>query len=189
MNIYFLSDCPVQAAKDLAITHRYDAAREVGQMMSTAARLHGFEGGYPVAYEDHSMTKWVGRSRLHYGWCLEYVFALDQEMQETDDAYRAAYASPTPFTKQLLWTFALGEKYIPQGRWRNPPRCLPDAFKLDYKEWRKLVDAGEDNSSHVLSYRSYYANVKAKDFWLREWADCQRPSWFGRAQFVEVDVA
>ena len=101
----------------------------------------------------------------------------------------AIHKQPTPLTNQLLWTLALGEKYIPQTRWRNPPRCVPDDFKLDYGEWRKLVDADEDNSSHVLSYRSYYANVKAKGFDCAEWDDCEKPSWFDCARFVEVDVA
>ena len=181
MNIYFTSDCPVQAAKDLAIRHRFRAMEEVGQMMSTAARLHGFNYGFPVAYEDHSMTKWIGRSDLHYEWCLDYIYTLNMEMDyETQQR---------PLTNQLLHTLCLGAPYIPQERWSNPPRCVPDDFKLDYGEWRKLVDAGEDNSSHVLSYRSYYANVKAKGFGCEEWNGCEKPSWFDCARFVEVDAA
>ena len=183
MNIYFTSDCPVQAAKDLAITHRYRAMEEVGQMMSTAARLHGFDGGFPVAYEDHSMTKWIGRSRLHYAWCLEYIFTLYYEMNFPCSDHYAIHKQPTPLTNQLLWTLALGEKSLPDRGWRNPPRCVPDEFKLDYGVWKA---SGEENSSHVLSYRSYYANVKAKGFDCAEWDDCEKSSWFDDAVYVDV---
>ena len=184
MNIYFTSDCPVQAAKDLAHVHKRKALREVLQMLSTAARQHGFQGGYASAYEDHAMTKWVAYSSKHYGWCIDYAL----ELVGFDGMIDFAHGNDkSRFYEEmtLLPTLVTGEKSLPDRGWRNPPRCVPDEFKLDYGVWKA---SGEENSSHVMSYRSYYANVKAKGYGGEAWVGGVKPSWFDDAVYVDVEA-
>ena len=76
MNLFFLDKCPKQSAQYLGDKHVGKMLLEACQMMSTAARQYGFNGGYAKAYEHHPMTKWVARSKQNYAWAWEHALNL-----------------------------------------------------------------------------------------------------------------
>ena len=60
MNIFFLDDDPRQAARDLGDRHVGKMLLEACQMMSTAARANGFDGGLYVCIREpsHDQVGW-----------------------------------------------------------------------------------------------------------------------------------
>jgi hypothetical protein len=64
---------------------------------------------------------------------------------------------------------------LPENGWRNPPRCIPDEYKVPYDEHRG------DMSCHVASYRWYYACDKRH---LHRWTKREQPEWL-----VDYEVA
>ena len=153
MNVFFLDHCPKQSARDLGDKHIGKMLLESCQMMSTAARLHGFDGGYASAYQNHPMTKWVGESYLHYEWVLSHAIELAKEHERR--------FGTTHKSSMLLPTLAVAcHTVMPDEGWSNPPRCMPNEFKIG-KSW-------------VESYRNYYRLAKAH---LHKWTNAEVPQW------------
>jgi len=161
MNLFFLNDCPKQAARDLADKHVGKMLVEACQMMSTAARQHGFDGGYASAYEHHPMTKWVGQSKEHYAWAWEHALACAAE-------HETRFGTQHKSTLLLPTLSVAMHSVMPDNGWRNPPRCMPVEYKVDYDTWKGKV------SCHVESYRRYYADAKRH---LHKWTNASVPSW------------
>jgi len=162
MNIFFVDNNPAQAARDLADKHVGKMLVESAQMLFTAVRKHGYTGGgYASAYENHPMTKWVAMSYWHAEWLLEHAIALAGEFQ-----FR--YGHPHK-TQDMLPTLAAAvHKLMPDNGWSNPPRCIPDEFKIDYDTYEGDVPC------HVASYREYYRVGKAH---LHKWTGRSAPEW------------
>lgn len=162
MNIFFVNDDPRQAAVDLADKHVGKMMLEAAQMLFTAVRQHGYTGGgYASAYANHPMTKWVAQSYQHATWLLEHALELASEF-ERRFGKRHKTASMLPALCMAV------HKYMPDNGWRNPPRCIPDEFKLDYDSY------DGDVSCHVASYRGYYRVGKAH---LHKWTHRPEPEW------------
>ena len=160
MNIFFLHDEPDQAARYYADKHVGKILIECCQMMSTSAREYGFVGGYADTHVSHPMTLWVGASRSHYEWCWDHAVALADEW-----IHRYGKA---PGSMQVLPSLGLASRLLPDNGWCNPPRCIPDEYKVPYDEHRG------DTSCHVASYRWYYACDKRH---LHKWTERERPAW------------
>ena len=166
MNIFFLDDDPRQAARDNADKHVNKMLVECCQMMSTTARQHGFVGGYRDTHVNHPMTKWVGASDEHFAWAWEHAVGLADEFKHR---YGHAHASA-----QLLPSLGLAMwKLMPRNGWSNPPRCIPDEYKLDCDTYRG------DVSCHVASYRLYYANDKRH---IHRWTRRSQPEWLDKVR-------
>lgn len=162
MNLFFLDAKPRIAATYLADKHVGKMLLEACQMMSTAARANGFEGGYKSAYENHPMTKWVGQSFAHYNWCWEHAIALAVEHVVRFETEHSA--------QDLLPTLSVAmHKVMPDLEWRNPPRCIPDKYKIEYDTWDDPAVP-----CHVQSYRDYYQHDKAH---LHKWTNREAPIW------------
>ena len=166
MNVFFLHDDPREAARMLGDKHVGKMLLESAQMLFTAVRKHGFDGGgYKSAYENHPMTVWVGQSYDHARWVLEHALELAHEFE-----YRYGHAHKTT---QRLPTLSLAvHNYMPDNGWRNPPRCIPNEYKRDY-----ATHVGPE-SCHVASYRDYYAHDKRH---LHTYTRRHAPDWLGVA--------
>ena len=167
MNIFFLHDEPHLAARYNSDVHVNKMLIECCQMMSTAARKHGFVGGYRDTHVNHPMTKWVGQSNKHFQWCFNHAVGLSQE-------YTHRYGK-THASSRLFPALCGAMLLIPKAGWRNPPRCIPDEFKVPYDEHQG------DTSCHVASYRAYYANDKRH---LHKWTKRSEPEWLADAMMV-----
>ena len=139
---------------------------EACQMMSTAARQHGFDGGYAKAYEHHAMTKWVAKSKPHYEWVWDHALELAHEHERRFGTQHASTA--------LLPTLCVAmHTVMPDNGWRNPPRCMPKEYKVPFDTWNGEVPC------HVESYRRYYEAAKTH---LHKWTNREMPSWLNLAR-------
>lgn len=163
MNVFFLHDDPRQAALMLGDKHVNKMLLESAQMLFTAVRQHGYDGGgYKSAYEHHPMTKWVAQSYDHAQWVLEHALELGWEYTRRFGKYHKTHAMLPALSVAI-------HKHMPDNGWRNPPRCIPDEYKLDYDTY-----AGDGVSCHVASYRQYYKHAKAH---LHKYTNREAPAW------------
>tara|TARA_X000001036_G_scaffold426225_1_gene453363 strand:+ start:984 stop:1475 length:492 start_codon:yes stop_codon:yes gene_type:complete len=161
MNLFFIDDDPRIAATMLGDRHVGKMLLEACQMMSTAARNHGFDGGYAKAYEHHPMTKWVSASKQHFQWAWDHALECGAEHERRFGTYhKSMLLLPTLSTAM--------HTVMPDVAWRNPPRCIPNEYKIHYDSWEGDVPC------HVQSYRDYYQVDKAH---LHQWTNREVPSW------------
>lgn len=165
MNIFFLDDDPQKAARMLFDKHVNKMLLESAQMLFTAVRRHGYDGGgYKSAYENHPMTKWVGDSYWHGSWLLTHAVELAKE-------FELRYGHPHK-TQDMLPALSMAVyQHLPDAEWRNPPRCIPDEYKIDYDSW------SGDVPCHVQSYRDYYLGEKG---YLYKYTNRSEPEWMGK---------
>jgi len=144
MNIFFVDKDPKIAAQSLGDKHVGKMLVESAQMLFTAVREHGYDGGgYKSAYQHHPMTKWVGKSYLHAQWLLDHAIELAREFELRYDHEHK--------TKSMLPVLSMAvHHHMPENPWRNPPRCMPDIYKIAYDAWEG------DIPCHVQSYRDFY---------------------------------
>ena len=162
MNIFFVDDDPVIAAQSLGDKHVGKMLVESAQMLFTAVRQHGYDGGgYKSAYEHHPMTKWVAKSYLHAQWLLDHAIALAKEFELR---YNHEHK-----TKSMLPVLSMAvHHHMPDEPWHNPPRCMPDIYKIAFNSWRGEVPC------HVASYRDFYRCEKTT---CHVYTNRQAPDW------------
>lgn len=172
MNLFFLSDDPREAAKLMGDKHVGKMLLESAQMLFTAVRQHGYEGGgYKSAYEKHPMTEWVCQSYEHAEWVLDHAIALASEFR-----HRYGHGHKT---SQMLPALSLAvHTFMPKRGWRNPPRCMPNEYKVDFGAW------DGEHSCHVESYRRYYADGKKH---LHTYTNRDVPDFLAANGFAESD--
>jgi hypothetical protein len=154
MNIFYVNEDPVVAAKSLCDKHVIKMILESAQMLSTAHHVFGNppEGIYKKTHENHPCNVWIRLSHQHYEWVYDHAIAL---CKEYTDRYGRVHK-----TEQLLITL-LSEPPtgIPAGCFLAPPQCMPE-------EYRGL--------NTVKAYRKYYIGSKA---YMATWKR-GRPKWF-----------
>jgi hypothetical protein len=85
MNIFAVSECPRQAARDLDDARVIKQVTETAQLLSTVARLLAPEWVgqmgplFRLAHEHHPVTEWVGSSWEAFSYALEHGLALHVE--------------------------------------------------------------------------------------------------------------
>ena len=176
MNIFYLSEDPVQCAKWHCDKHVTKMIIEYAQLLSTAHRvLDGehikvisnsgkrmvsnwkLDGGsdnvfYKVAHVSHPSNIWVRQSGHHYIYLWRLWHNLCLEYTERYDKTHMTW-------KKLRSYISILPQNIPDNGFKEPPQCMPD----DCKE-----------ISAVKAYRKFYKAHK------REFATwkTQVPSWF-----------
>jgi hypothetical protein len=176
MNIFYLSEDPVQCAKWHCDKHVTKMIIEYAQLLSTAHRvLDGehvkvisnsgkrmvsnwkLDGGsdnvfYKVAHVSHPSNIWVRQSGHHYIylWRLWHNLCLE---------YSERYNKTHMTWKKLRSYISILPQNIPDNGFKEPPQCMPDECK---------------EISAVKAYRKFYKAHK------REFATwkTQVPSWF-----------
>jgi hypothetical protein len=107
------------------------------------------------------MTKWVARSKQHFEWAWEHALSCAGEHEVRFGTYHKSAL--------LLPTLSVAmHTVMPDRGWRNPPRCMPDEYKVDFDAWDGSVPC------HVQSYRDYYADAKRH---LHKWTNVETPEW------------
>ena len=176
MNIFYLSEDPVQCAKWHCDKHVTKMIIEYAQLLSTAHRVLDGEhvkvisnSGkrmvsnwkldnssdnifYKVAHVSHPCNIWVRQSGHHYIylWRLWHNLCLE---------YTERYNKTHMTWKKLRSYISLLPQNIPDNGFKEPPQCMPDECK---------------EISAVKAYRKFYKAHK------REFATwkTQVPSWF-----------
>ena len=165
MNIFYLSDCPQEAAESHNDKHCVKMILESAQMLSTAHReLDGDVPDilYKSTHKNHPSTIWARSSKQHYDWLYRLFRQLSAE-------YTLRYSKSGNWGRDLkvhkTWD-KLGKilkttpKNIKDNGWVDPPQCMPDHCKKP-----DTIDA----------YRNYYLTEKSS---FSTWKYSQQPTWW-----------
>jgi len=162
MNIFYLDDNPRLSAQQLCDKHVPKMLLETCQMLSTGIRSRlevKTDSLYKIAYPKHPSTMWVGESRKHFMWALEYARAVADE-------YTWRYGKMHKSERVVKW-LEDNKEYIfkafedVEPIFTRPPQCMPDQYKQ------------EDT---IEAYRSYYYGEKK---YFAKWEKGRnKPEWF-----------
>ncbi len=168
MNIFYLHECPQQAAIDHADVHCSKMMIEYAQLLSTAHRVTDSpwaEDCYKIAHKNHPSTIWTRESTDHYTWLYDLWHNLANEffMRRGKD-----HASWT----KLKHVLSHNPPHLPRNGFTAPPQCMPDECKRD---------------DTVEAYRGYYVYKKLVEGkrinWEWDLSGCV-PTWFQEKALV-----
>jgi len=176
MNIFYLSNNPIECAELHVDKHVVKMILEYAQLLSTAHRvldgtptvvrrettgrkqtryiLDGVLDGvlYSATHINHPSAVWVRQSDKNYDW----LFSLFQAcLDEYTHRYGKIHA-----TARLEIALSNLPKNIPQAPFTEPTPAMPDHYKV----------AGDS----IQSYKNYYVGDKQRMF---SWKQRQVPTW------------
>ena len=160
MNIFYLSNCPQEAAESHNDKHCVKMILEYAQMLSTAHRELDDDVPdilYKSTHKNHPSTIWARSSKQHYDWLFRLFRMLSAE-------YTLRYSNGD-FKVHTTWN-KLGKiletapKNLKDNGWIDPPQCMPDHCKKP-----DTIDA----------YRNYYLTEKAS---FSTWKTVRPPKWW-----------
>ena len=142
MNIFYLDKCPYKAAELQYNKHVVKMILESAQMLCTAHHHYDLftDVPYKKAHYNHPSTIWVRQNKNHYRWLYNHMIGLGDE-------YRARYGKThlsITKCKGPLFTYPTD---IPQGKFEQPPQCMPDEYK---------------DKCSIQAYWNYYIGDKSK---------------------------
>jgi hypothetical protein len=169
MNIFALSDCPVQSAKWHNNKHCVKMVTEIQQCLSCAVIRHSAptellpltKSGNPVkgGYHHHPSSIWAGNTKGNFIWLCKHGLALAKE-------YTERYGK-THFCEAQIKQLATLVDYIPDGNREDFAIAISDDM-----ECRKIT--GFNSLSSVMKYRLYYIHDKRH---LADWKQ-NKPDWY-----------
>ena len=147
MNIFYLSECPMEAAFMQCNKHVVKMTLESAQMLSAAHNLVGEGGPYKITHKNHPCVKWVCASKSHYYWLYRHFLTLGDE-------YTERYGKVHKCIREYKWFFMTPPRYIEDNGFVPPPQCMPDECK---------------HEDTVRAYNNYYM------FKNKEWTEKGSP--------------
>lgn len=139
MNIFYINEDPIVAAKDLVDDHIRKMQIECAQMCCTAHWVNGSEAPYKQAHTNHPSTKWVRESIHHYNWVVRHGLEICNEFEKR-------YSKKHKTREVLLWLYE-NKPNIPDNGFVDPPQCINDIYK---------------SNNTLESYRKFYIEEKIK---------------------------
>jgi len=169
MNIFYLSECPVESAVSQCDKHVVKMILESAQMLCTAHRacpsgVEFPEKFYKQAHLNHPSTKWVRETTENYEWMCLHALALCEEYTHR---YGKIHAS-----QQVIEWCADNIPDIPAAAMTKMPQCMPDEFKEECS---------------VSAYRHFY-NVDKRRSFKCVWTDREEPHWWKEHRCLEVSL-
>jgi hypothetical protein len=181
MNLFVLSECPVESAQMMCDKHIPKMIVEAAQMLSTAHRmLDGYmekrpsksgkrmvnayihtnadldDALYNAVHHYHPCTVWTMETKANYEWHYKHFLALCSEFE-----YR--------FDKQHLSYTKLGDvlKFIPAN--------ISDAKLTEFPQAMKQYPECMVEGDAVQAYRNYYHVAKSFAKWAK---GREAPTWW-----------
>ena len=159
MNIFVLDKDPKLCAQAHCDKHVVKMCIEYAQLLSTAARLRGFEhGGYRSTHERHPCTIWAAKDLRNWGWLLRLAYQLGTEYTFRYDRIHKSTEALHYLPKDLIAEVA---------REVEPPRSFALAMPDEYKD-----------QDVVKAYRAYYLGAKRE---IAVWTKRSSPAWWESA--------
>ena len=123
MNIFYLDESPVIAAKVQYNKHVVKMILESAQMLCTAHHHYGNGDNVPYkkAHYNHPSTIWVRQNSIHYDWLYFHMRALGFE-------YTKRYGKEHMSITKCRHLHVHPEN-IPHEPFVQPPQCMPDEYK------------------------------------------------------------
>lgn len=156
MNIFYLNHDPVRAAQDHCDKHVVKMVLETAQLLCSAHRILDIEVPdvfYKATHIYHPSAIWVRSNSAQYQWTFNLFHALSNE-------YRWRYGKNHLSHLKLFEYLIKPPANIPEGKFTDPPQCMPDAYK---------------RPDTVEAYRAYYRHEKAR---FARWEYTVTPHWF-----------
>lgn len=155
MNVFYLSECPVEAAQAQGDKHVVKMVLETAQLLCTAHRVYETTSDvmYAKTHTNHPCAKWARDSRDNYMWLYAHFKALADE-----------------------YTYRYGKHHLSWVKLRDvlssPPDSMPDVGPTPPAQAMpfKYMDKGNP----VGAYRSYYLGAKAD---LLHYTKRNKPAW------------
>lgn len=165
MNIFYLSKCPIEAARSQCDKHVVKMILESAQMLCTAHHacptdVERPDKFYKQAHLNHPSTIWVRANLANYDWMVTHALSLCEE-------YTHRYGKIHASQKVIEWC-CNNVPAIPLGLMTKIPQCMPNEFK-------------DDDS--VKAYRHYY-NVDKRNSFKCVWTNRREPSWWKTFQIT-----
>jgi hypothetical protein len=158
MNIFFLSENPLTAARYHADTHVVKMILESAQILCSVInqRAGSQVTPYKTTHLNHPCTVWAGKSFENAQWLLHLARALNDEYK-----HRFCHDNNHKSYDMLLNTdmLALLREYLPATGFTPPALAMPDEYKTDCP---------------VASYRAYYRTAKSN---LHKYTKQSFPDW------------
>lgn len=152
VNIFILSEDPIEAARMQCDKHVVKMILETGQMLC-AAHNPG-DAPWKRTHFNHPCTIWARTTKSNYEWLAVHGLELCAE-------YTRRYKKRHKAEDVLIWCAQNIPKNIPDG-------CLTSfAIAIKNKDYHK-----EDA---VSSYRTYYLKDKIR---FARWRYCDPPQWW-----------
>lgn len=149
MNIFYLSECPFEAARMQCDKHVVKMAVETAQMLSTV-----LGGPYKPTHANHPSTIWAGK---HTIWAYDHYLALCAEYQFRYGRVHKCLEHADLFQQLMIQQRPVWQR----PAWEDPPQCMPEQYH------------GPDT---VEAYRNYYAGEKA---YFARWDNGRpAPDWY-----------
>jgi hypothetical protein len=123
MNIFYINEDPIIAAKELTDDHIRKMQIECAQMCCTAHWVTNSEAPYKQAHTNHPSTKWVRESIQHYNWTVRHGL-------EICDEFEKRYGKKHKTKEVLLWLYE-NKPDIPDAGFVAPPQCMPIEYKME----------------------------------------------------------
>lgn len=153
MNIFVLSEDPVEAAIMQCDQHVVKMPLETAQMLCTAYPVE--VAPYGRTHFNHPCNLWLRESRENYEWLIVHGLALCEE-------YTYRYNKTHSSEEIIFWCWSNMEKLQFEKTQLTP---LPIAMDNEYKK-----------SSVVDSYRNFYINSKSR---FAKWQKNRpAPQWY-----------
>lgn len=156
MNIFVLSEDPVQAAQWQCDKHVVKMILESAQMLSSAVVRHGGECIYKPTHKHHPCTIWAGDTKDNWYWLHNHFIALGNEYTER---YGKQHLSLIKMYEWIKSANSIAIHNIPDGPLTPFAQAMPEEYK---------------RSNAVDAYRAYYIGEKARfATWKRN-----KPEWW-----------
>jgi hypothetical protein len=79
MNIFAVSDCPIECAKALDNKRLVKMVLETAQLLCGAVVVSGGQAPYKLTHKNHPAAVWTRKSQGNYVWLIEHFKALGAE--------------------------------------------------------------------------------------------------------------
>jgi len=125
MNIFYLHQDPIEAAKMQYNKHVVKMILESAQMLCTAHHeIMGDDADVPYkrAHVNHPSTIWVRRSAQNYIWLYDHFVALAKEYKKRYGKDHLSYTKCNPYLRFLPGG-------LPFTGFTQPPQAMPDEYK------------------------------------------------------------
>ena len=125
MNIFYLDEDPVKAAKVQYNKHVVKMILESAQMLCTAHHCimdDDADVPYKIAHKNHPSTIWARKSGQNYAWLYYHMMALGDE-------YKKRYGKKHLTITKCEDKLAILPGGILQTGFEQPPQCMPDEYK------------------------------------------------------------
>ena len=131
MNIFYLHEDPVEAARYMYNKHVVKMILESAQMLCTAHHVLGgpdtdgefVDVPYKTTHVNHPSSVWIRENSLHYDWLYQHMMALGDE-------YTRRYGK-THLSITKCEHLSAAPEATPHEPFEQPPQCMPDEYKAD----------------------------------------------------------